>query len=205
MFIVYTKSSLLCTVPKYILHIYVSRCHCTVSGVSLPVPSQPTISVVFTTATSISLSWSVPSGSVVGSYEVMWTSDECPDDVDEGRATVSETSCIIEDLREGTSYTITVSATNSAGTSPSDSVTEETEELGNYLRNFIYFMFFTYCTPSSISCSHFCECICSDLLQHHCPVGGSGLHPPQWRHNRLLSAVWGGGEWEYTDYKCLRR
>ena len=63
----------------------------------------------------------------------MWTSDECPDDVDEGSATitdVTETSYTIESLREGTNYTITVSATNSAGTSPSDSVTGETEELG---------------------------------------------------------------------------
>ena len=66
--------------------------------------------------------------SVVTSYEVVWTSDECPDDVDEGSATTPGTSYIIEDLREGTSYTIIVSATNSAGTSPSDSVTGETEE-----------------------------------------------------------------------------
>ena len=62
------------------------------------------------------------------SYEVMWTSDECPDDVDEGSATITETSYNIEGLRAGTSYTITVSATNSAGISTSDSVTGETEE-----------------------------------------------------------------------------
>ena len=66
--------------------------------------------------------------SVVTSYGVVWTSDECPGDVDEGSATITETSYIIEGLREGTSYTITVSANNSAGTSTSDSVTEETEE-----------------------------------------------------------------------------
>ena len=60
---------------------------------------------------------------------MMWTSDECPDDVDEGSATITETNYIIEDLREGTSYTITVSATNSAGTTPSDPVTGDTEEL----------------------------------------------------------------------------
>ena len=57
---------------------------------------------------------------------MMWTSDECPDDVDEGSATITETSYIIEDLREGT---ITVSATNSADTTPSDPVTGHTEEL----------------------------------------------------------------------------
>ena len=97
------------------------------------VPGQPSVGVDSTavTPTSIFLFWSVPSDSVVDSYEVMWTSDECPDDVDEGSTTTSETSYIIEGLREGTRYTITVSATNSAGTSPSDSVTAETEELGN--------------------------------------------------------------------------
>ena len=66
--------------------------------------------------------------SVVTSYGVVWTSDECPDDVDEGSATVTDVTYIIEGLRGGTSYTITVNATNSAGTSSSDSVTGETQE-----------------------------------------------------------------------------
>ena len=97
------------------------------------VPAQPHVTVDITTTTSISLSWT-SAGSEVDSYVVMWTSDECPDDVDEGSATitdVTETSYVIEGLREGTSYTITVNATNSAGTSPSDSVNGETQELGN--------------------------------------------------------------------------
>ena len=59
-----------------------------------------------TATTSISLSWT-SAGSEVDSYETMWTSYVCPDDVDEGSATITE------GLREGTSYTITVSATNS--------------------------------------------------------------------------------------------
>ena len=76
------------------------------------VPVQLSLTVGTTTATSISLSWTI-TGSEVHNYEVMWTSDECPDDVDEGSATtITETSYIIEDLREGTSYTITVTATS---------------------------------------------------------------------------------------------
>ena len=102
-------------------------------SVSVIVPGQPSVNVTSITATSISLSWSVPSGSVVTSYEVMWTSEEC--DVDEGSATItdSSTSYTIESLREGSSYTITVTATNSAGTVPSDSETAETEEDGEWL------------------------------------------------------------------------
>ena len=95
------------------------------------VPGQASVSVDSTTATTISLSWSVPSGSVVDSYEVMWTSEECSDDVDEGSATITDgsTSHTIESLREGSSYTITVTATNSAGTAPSDSETAETQAM----------------------------------------------------------------------------
>ena len=108
-----------------------------ICGLFLPpvVPGQPSVSVNSTTATTISLSWSVPSGSVVDSYEVMWTSEECPDDVDEGSATITDgsTSYTIENLREGSSYTITVTATNSAGTGPSDSETAETEEYSEWL------------------------------------------------------------------------
>ena len=64
------------------------------------VPAQLSVTVGTTTATSISLSWT-SAGSEVDSYEVMWTSGECPDGVDEGSATITETSYIIEDLREG--------------------------------------------------------------------------------------------------------
>ena len=58
----------------------------------------------------------------------MWTSEECPGDVDEDSATTFGTRYTIEGLREGTSYTVTVSVTNSAGTVSSDPVIGETEE-----------------------------------------------------------------------------
>ena len=76
------------------------------------------------TAISISLSWSVPSDSVVTSYEVMWKADEMKD---EGNKTITEsTKYTISDLRQGTSYSITISAINSAGTS-TNAVTAQTE------------------------------------------------------------------------------
>ena len=94
------------------------------------VPGQPSITTVNPSTSSISLSWSVPSGSVVTSYIVIWTSEECPGGVLGGSDTGSYTSHNITGLRGGTTYTITVAATNSAGTSSSNSMTGETEEYG---------------------------------------------------------------------------
>ena len=93
-----------------------------------PVPDPPVISVVSTTATSITLSGGVPSDSVADSYEVMWERDisiGCSDE-DEGSATsIGE----ITGLHEDSSYTITVTASNSAGSSE-DTVTAMTMEAG---------------------------------------------------------------------------
>ena len=79
------------------------------------------------TTAFISISWSVPDGSVVTSYEVMWTSDDIMED--EGNVTITNdsTNHIISDLRRDVSYIITVNATNSVGTSSSDIVTVQTE------------------------------------------------------------------------------
>ena len=90
------------------------------------------MTVVSSTTQAISLSWSVPSGSVVNSYEVMWereTSRECPD---EGSTIIADgsTSFTITGLEEGSSYIITVTATNTAGTVISDPLVGVTRELG---------------------------------------------------------------------------
>ena len=87
----------------------------------------------FTTATTISLYWT-SAGSVVDSYEVMWTRDisgECSD-VDEGSATITggSTSHTITGLEENSNYTITVTATTVTGSATSDSVTGTTGRAG---------------------------------------------------------------------------
>ena len=167
-----------------------------------------------TTATAISLTWSVPSGSVVTSYVVAWqrdTSGDCPDE-DEGSMSITDgsTSLTLTGLEEDSDYRITVTATNAAGSGAvSHTVSAVTGEAGYYFLPLStvfqkLYLLFCFLSSSSVCCSHFCEYI-QYLLQHHCPVGGSELHPPQWRHNRLLSAVWGTGEWKYTDCECLRR
>ena len=79
------------------------------------------ITVVSTTATTITLSGGVPSDSVADIYEVMWqrdTSIGCSDE-DEGNTTITSisTSYDIMGLEEDSSYTITVTASNSAGNS----------------------------------------------------------------------------------------
>ena len=93
------------------------------------------ISVHSTTATTITLSGGVPSDSVADIYEVMWqrdTSIGCSDE-DEGNTTITDgsTSYDIMGLEEDSRYTITVTASNSAGSSAvSSTVTAMTLEAG---------------------------------------------------------------------------
>ena len=109
--------------------IYVTyTCYCKNNTLPSIVPDPPNVMNPITTATSISLFWSISMESVVTSYNVLWQSDECTDE-DNGNATTINTSYIIQTLRGGAGYTITVTATNSAGTTPSDSVTGETDEM----------------------------------------------------------------------------
>ena len=78
---------------------------------------------------------------MVDSYEVMWerdTSGECPDE-DEGSATITDgsTSYTITGLEEDSSYTITVTATNAAGSAVSEPVTGMTGEAGERLTDIV--------------------------------------------------------------------
>ena len=91
-----------------------------------------------TTATNISLSWT-SAGSVVDSYEVVWerdTSGECPDE-DEGSVTITGGSYTITGLEEDSNYTITVNATNAAGSAASEPVTAMTGEAGEGLTDMV--------------------------------------------------------------------
>ena len=97
---------------------------------------MPSATVGTITATSISLFWSVPSGSVVTSYEVMWqrdTSVGCSD-VDEGSGTINTdhitTGYAISGLEEDSLYRINVTAVNSIASVVSETITAMTEEAG---------------------------------------------------------------------------
>ncbi len=73
-------------------------------------PAAPTgLSVTGTTASSVSLSWTAPSGTVTG-YDVFENGTQA--------ASVSGTSDTVTGLKASTSYSFTVEAYNSAGSSP---------------------------------------------------------------------------------------
>ena len=79
------------------------------------------------TTTSISISWSVPADSVVESYDVMWNR---PSGDDPGITAIADgsTKHTITELIEGSSYIITVTATNAAGSITSDTISAKTLE-----------------------------------------------------------------------------
>ena len=145
------------------------------------------------------------SSGTIESYDVMWERDstgKCPAE-DDGRVTITNGtasySYTITGLEEDSYYKVTVTATNAAESVVSDPVTGLTEEAGKGVADTIVITSlvakYTLCF-SSISPSYPCWCNECDLFQRHRPVGGSGLHSPQWVHNRLLSAVHSVGEWE---------
>ena len=81
------------------------------------VPGKPTV-LAKSTATSILLSWSVPTGSVVDSYEVVWERE----DRDQQSSVVTgpeSNNYTIVDLESGVECVITVTAVNGAGQSSS--------------------------------------------------------------------------------------
>ena len=86
--------------------------------------------------TSISISWTITTDTVVTSYEVMWQTNNiggCSggSDMDSTTITDDSTSYEIMGLEEDSTYSITVTASNSAGSSGLGSpVTEMTMEAG---------------------------------------------------------------------------
>ena len=101
----------------------------------LTLVAAPVLSAGTSTATSISLSW-ISAGSEAVNYEVMWETDDiggCSggSDMDSITITDGSTSYDIMGLEEDSSYTITVTASNSAGSSEdSNTVTAMTLEAG---------------------------------------------------------------------------
>ena len=88
---------------------------------------QPSVTVTSITSTSISLFWSVSSGSVVTSYEVMWRVLSSGDEANDDRRSrtsdsITSTSYTIEELESNTVYSVTVTVTNAAGSTVSQPI-----------------------------------------------------------------------------------
>ena len=103
-------------------------------------PTVPSVAVLSGTtspsSTAITITGSVPSGSVVTGFVVRWQRDTSVGCSDEDEDTISETGAFpnsyqISGLELGNRYTITVTVSNAAGTAPaSNSVTGTTLETG---------------------------------------------------------------------------
>ena len=108
--------------------------------VPFPAPVLHTSPIV--TATTITISGSLPSGSVVTGLTVKWqrdTSVGCPG-IDEGSTIVSGafSTYTIAGLEEDSRYSINVTATNAAGNGPvSNTITATTTEAGMYIRAYV--------------------------------------------------------------------
>ena len=115
-------------------------------------PTVPSAAVLSGTtspsSTAITITGSVPSGTVVTGFEVRWQRDTCPGEGEMAMrmGTISETgpfftlSYQISGLEPGNRYTITVTVSNAAGTAPaSNSVTGTTLETGEGERDLFIF------------------------------------------------------------------
>lgn len=93
-------------------------------------PDQPSVTVTAISSNSISLSWSVPSDTVVTSSEVSWTESESNSTYTSGSIAVS--SYTLTELQENTIYSVVVRVTNVAG-SRTNQIAITTTEKGIHL------------------------------------------------------------------------
>ena len=108
---------------------------------------QPVFQTLSADKTTITLSWAVPSGSVVTSYVVMWERDSsmgCPYE-DEGSMTISTSdesyNTTISGVQEDSRYFVSVTAVNSDDNTTSNITTASTDEDGKYLARYKIFCF----------------------------------------------------------------
>ena len=117
------------------IHLHLIYTYLNILSINASVVAVPVLLASAITATSISLSWT-SAGSEAVSYEVMWETDDiggCSGGSDMNSTTIPDgsTSYDIMGLEEDSSYTITVTASNSAGSSAvSNTVTAMTLEAG---------------------------------------------------------------------------
>ena len=122
------------------VHVRSALCIYFLTNGAILYPTVPSAAVLSGTtspsSTAITITGSVPSGSVVTEFEVRWQRDTSVGCSDEDEDTISETGAFpnsyqISGLEPGNRYTITVTVSNAAGTAPASiSVTGTTLETG---------------------------------------------------------------------------
>ena len=123
---------------------------------------KPSISAVSNTASSISLSWSIPRDSVVDSYEVTWEelSNDGGDISTSGN--ITDTNYTLKKLQSTTIYNITVTVTNIFGTTHSHPIIISTGTLKitlwHYTNDWVGLLFFS---GPNITDSHLETTICA--------------------------------------------
>ena len=123
-----------------IMHCETSHLHTVPSAAVLSDTTSPSF-------TTITITGSVPSGTVVTRFEVRWQRDASVGCSDEDEGTIPETGVFpnsyqISGLEPGNRYTITVTVSNAAGTAPaSNSVTATTLEIGES----IVYTYYCFC------------------------------------------------------------
>ena len=96
------------------------------SSFSVAAPGKPTITVDSKTSTTITLSWTTSNG-LAESYGVTWMRNGTVSNKTIGG---DSTGYIIKELESNSSYTITVTATNAAGSAVSDPIIGMTRVAG---------------------------------------------------------------------------
>ena len=116
--------------------------------------------------------------------------------MDQGSETITDgsTNFVIVGLEEDSSYSITVTASNSIGNEVSESITGETMTAGEVLKILTTIVIVVADNHSSICPSLFCDGDWYNLNHHHCPVGASAMCLSEWSHHWLLSEICSDGE-----------
>ena len=96
------------------------------SSFSVPAPGKPTVMVDSKTSTTITLSWTASNGTAE-SYDVTWIRSGTLSNKTIGG---NSTSYTIKELESNSSYTITVTVTNAAGSAVSDPIIGMTRVAG---------------------------------------------------------------------------
>ena len=108
--------------------ILATLCPIIITPTAVTAPKLKTLSIDSTTATTITLRWSVSSDSLVDRYVVMWENSNSAASVTVTITDSSVTTYTLMELESEATYSITVTASNAAGSTTSTPILVTTTE-----------------------------------------------------------------------------